>query len=94
MVWRQELETKLDGGVVSLTVQADGCELLAGTQEGSVYRLLMADLSASKASAAAERTYIWRLGRCLTDDMQGGWLLGGFFALCTSNRFWGCRYFI
>lgn len=64
MVWRQELETKLDGGVVSLTVQADGCELLAGTQEGSVYRLLMADLSASKASVAAERTHSWGVGRC------------------------------
>eukprot|EP00904_Undaria_pinnatifida_P004386 jgi/Undpi1/13949/HiC_scaffold_9.g03600.m1 len=51
MVWRQELETRLDGGVVSLTVQADGCELLAGTQEGTVYRLLLSDLSASKASA-------------------------------------------
>lgn len=48
MVWQQELETKLDGGVVSLSVLADSCELLAGTQEGSVYRLLLADLSASK----------------------------------------------
>ncbi|CAM9343933.1 unnamed protein product [Laminaria digitata] len=52
MVWRQEMETKLDGGVVSLTVQADGCELLAGTQEGSLYRLLMADLSISKVSSS------------------------------------------
>lgn len=50
MVWQQELETKLDGGVVSLSVLADSCELLAGTQEGSVYRLLLADLSASKVS--------------------------------------------
>lgn len=50
MVWQQELETKLDGGVISLSVLADSCELLAGTQEGSVYRLLLADLSASKVS--------------------------------------------
>lgn len=48
MVWQQELEAQLDGGVVSLSVLADSCELLAGTQEGSVYRLLLADLSASK----------------------------------------------
>lgn len=48
MVWQQELQTTVDGGVVSLSVQADSCELLVGTQEGSVYRLLMADLSASK----------------------------------------------
>lgn len=48
MVWQQELETKVDGGVVSLSVLADSCELLAGTQEGSVYRLLLADLTASK----------------------------------------------
>lgn len=33
---------------MSLSVLADSCELLAGTQEGSVYRLLLADLSASK----------------------------------------------
>ncbi len=48
MVWQQELEAQLDGGVVSLSVLADSGELLAGTQEGSVYRLLLADLSASK----------------------------------------------
>ena len=64
MVWRQELETKLDGGVVSLTVQADGCELLAGTQEGTVYRLLMADLSVSKASICFRA--------CLTAFEYGG----------------------
>lgn len=52
MIWKHELETRLDGGVVSLSVSADGCELLAGTQEGSVYRLLMADLSASKVYGA------------------------------------------
>lgn len=48
MVWQQEMETRLDGGVVSLSLQADGSELLAGTQEGSVYRVLLSDLSASK----------------------------------------------
>lgn len=47
-MWQQELETNLDGGVVSLSVLAGSCELLAGTQEGSVYRLLLADLTASK----------------------------------------------
>ncbi|CAM9091506.1 unnamed protein product [Hapterophycus canaliculatus] len=52
MVWQQEMETKLDGGVVSLSIIADTCELLAGTQEGSVYRLLLADLSASKVSSS------------------------------------------
>ena len=48
MVWQQERETKLDGGVISLSILAGGCELLAGTQEGSVYCLLLADLSTTK----------------------------------------------
>lgn len=48
MVWQQERETRLDGGIIALSVQADNCELLAGTQQGSVYRLLLADLSSSK----------------------------------------------
>lgn len=52
MVWQQELETRLDGGVVSLSIVAGSGELLAGTQEGSVYRLLLADLSASKVWSA------------------------------------------
>ncbi|CAM9464894.1 unnamed protein product [Scytosiphon promiscuus] len=52
MVWHQEMETTLDGGVVSLSILVDSCELLAGTQEGSVYRLLLADLSASKVSSS------------------------------------------
>ncbi|CAM9173677.1 unnamed protein product [Ectocarpus sp. 12 AP-2014] len=52
MVWQQELETRLDGGVVSLSIVAGSGELLAGTQEGSVYRLLVADLSASKVSSS------------------------------------------
>lgn len=50
MVWQQEMETRLDGGVVSLSVEADGSELLAGTQEGSVYRVLLSDLSVSKVN--------------------------------------------
>lgn len=48
MMWRQEAEASLDGGVVSLSLGADGSELLAGTQEGSVYRVLPSDLSSTK----------------------------------------------
>ncbi|CAM9473312.1 unnamed protein product, partial [Choristocarpus tenellus] len=45
MVWQLELEARLDGGVVSLSVRADNTELLAGTTEGSIYRVLLDDLS-------------------------------------------------
>lgn len=48
MVWQQEMETRVDGGVVSLSLRADGSELLVGTLEGSVYRVLVTDLSATK----------------------------------------------
>lgn len=55
MIWRNEMETTLDGGVISLSVLADGSELLAGTQEGSIYRVLLGDLTASKVHAAWKR---------------------------------------
>lgn len=40
---------------MSLSMQADGCDLLAGTREGSIYRVLLSDLSASKVRYLVEQ---------------------------------------
>ncbi|CAM9617784.1 unnamed protein product, partial [Discosporangium mesarthrocarpum] len=52
MAWQMMAETRLDGGVVSLSVRADNTEVLAGTKEGSIYRVLIDDLSATKVSSS------------------------------------------
>ena len=43
--WTELAETRLDGEILSLTVSADGAELIAGTSAGNVYRLDARSLS-------------------------------------------------
>jgi WD40 repeat protein len=50
--WRHEGTAQLDAAVTSLTLDAEGAELIAATRAGSVYRILLDDLSSQQLSAA------------------------------------------
>lgn len=50
--WDVLAENVLEAGVVSLTVSSDGAELVAGTRNGKLWRLLASDLTATLQSAS------------------------------------------
>merc|ERR1719486_1110817 len=51
-VWDVLAENVLEAGVVSLTPSADGAELVAGTRNGKLWRLLSSDITATLQSAS------------------------------------------